>query len=143
MQPRSRSLSLRHVWLVPFQDQVEPVSEDRHPDEPEPRVPPQVEPDGEEEEEHGVQIGHLGCHIEQVLVAAVSGLQVDRQLDPPAVEKVHDTTTSEGGCCAQSGVFSLNFVASAEPLGAPVDFTQGWTLFADGCVTFAPRGPLC
>lgn len=79
---------------LPFQDQVEPVSEDGHPDEPEPSVPPQVEPDGEEAEVRGVQVGHRGRQAEQTLIAAVSGLQMDRQLDPPAVEKIHDITTS-------------------------------------------------
>lgn len=53
-----------------------------------------------------LQIGHLGGHVERVLVAAAGGLQVELQLDPPAVEKLHDSTASEGGC-RQSGEFGL------------------------------------
>lgn len=83
-----------HLNRLPFQDQVEPVSEDSHPDEPEPRVPPQVEPDREEAEERGVQIGHGGRQAKQALIPAVFGLQMDRQLNPPTVEKIHDITTS-------------------------------------------------
>lgn len=83
-----------HLNRLPFQDQVEPVSEDGHPDEPEPRVPPQVEPDREEAEERGVQIGHGGRQAKQALIPAVFGLQMDRQLNPPTVEKIHDITTS-------------------------------------------------
>lgn len=80
--------------LLPFQDQVEPVSEDSHPDKPEPCVPPQVEPDWEEEEERGVQVGHRGRQAKQAIVCAVLSLQMDRQLNPPTVEKIHDITTS-------------------------------------------------
>jgi len=78
--------------VLPFQDQVEPVAEDGHPDEPERRVPAQVEPDREEEIERGVQVGHRGRQAEQALVPAVRGLQMDRQLDPPAVQEIHDVT---------------------------------------------------
>lgn len=107
--------------LLPFQHQVEPVSQDRHPDEPEPGVPPQVEPEGEEEEEGGVQVGHGGRQAEQALIAAVCGLQVDRQLDPPAVQKIHDGSASAWGWRAESGVFGL----VCHCVRAPLDFTQG------------------
>lgn len=107
--------------LLPFQHQVEPVSQDRHPDEPEPGVPPQVEPEGEEEEEGGVQVGHGGRQAEQALIAAVCGLQMDRQLDPPAVQKIHDGSASAWGWRAESGVFGL----VCHCVRAPLDFTQG------------------
>lgn len=112
------SLSLYVFGLtspLPFQDQVEPVSEHSHPDEPEPRVPPQVEPDWEEAEERGVQIGHCGRQAKQALISAVFGLQMDRQLDPPAVEKIHAITTSAWGWCTESGgvlVFFCQLVCS-------------------------------
>lgn len=80
--------------LLPFQDQVEPVPDDGHPEEPESRVSPQVEADWEQPEEGGVQISHSGRQSKQVLILAVLGLEMHRQFDPPAVEKFHDTTTS-------------------------------------------------
>ena len=88
------SIGITSNSCLPFQDQVEPVSEDGHPDEPEPCVPPQVEPDREEAEERGVQVGHCGRQAEQALMSAVCGLQMDHQLYPPTVEKIHDITTS-------------------------------------------------
>lgn len=113
--------------VIPFQDQVEPVSENCHPDEPEPRVLPQVEPDWEKEEECGVQIGHRGCYTKHILVAAVFGLQVHGQLDPPAVEKIHDIAGSGQGCCTTCGVFCLCPLCPAT-LWASLDFTQGYTI---------------
>lgn len=84
-------LSLMH--LLPFQDQVEPVSDDSDPQEPEPRIPPQVEPDWKQPEEGSVQISHSGRQVEQTLITTVLGLQMDRQLNSPAVEKIHDIAT--------------------------------------------------
>lgn len=80
-----RSTSPLHLSRLPFQDQVEPVSEDSHPDESEPRVPPKVEPDWEEAEECGVQVSHCGRQAKQALITAVFGLQMGRQLNPPTV----------------------------------------------------------
>lgn len=99
---------------VPFQHQVEPVSEDRHPDEPEPRVPAQVEPDGEEDKVGGVEVGHRRRRAEPVLVAAVCGLQMERHLDPPAVDQIHGVASRcsasrvplLGRCRSPAGLYS-------------------------------------
>lgn len=86
-------LCVAPLLLLPLEDQIEPVPDHGHPQEPQTCIPPHIEPDWEEPEEGGVQISHGGGQSEQVLILAVAGLEVDRQLNPPAVDKIHDTTT--------------------------------------------------
>lgn len=114
---------------LPFQDQVEPVPQDRHPEEPERRVPPQMEPDGEEDVEGGVQVGQGGGRAEDVPVPAVPGLQVDGELDPPAVEKVHDPL-QEGGAAGLRVLFYFGSAGLYSRLDHLFAFGTGSAAFA-------------
>ena len=51
-----------------------------------------MEPDGEEAEESGVEIGHGGSKAEAALILTILSLQVNHQLYTPTVEKIHGST---------------------------------------------------
>lgn len=116
---------------LPLQQQVEPVPDDGHPDEPDGRVPAHVEPDGEQAEERGVQVGHRGRQAEQALAPTVLRLQADRQLDPPAVEEIHGFRRA-GGFCSPARLRGCSvYLFSANPTGL---YSRLAELFAFGTV---------
>lgn len=137
--------------FLPFQHQVKPVPHHTHPDELDANVPFQVEPDGEEDEEGGVEVRYIGNQLKPTLIGNVLRLQIDRQTHPPAMEQIHDSVT---GClaqhnhwCTDDGDWSIDGFTSFSDFTCPLrlDFIQGWIVMftrvpqeTPGSMTFPP-----
>lgn len=79
-------------WLrghSPLEDEVEPVSNDSHPDEPDAHCLTEVEPDGEEDKKSIPEISSIGDEEEPVLGALEALLQPVCGLDAHIMQEVH------------------------------------------------------
>lgn len=76
--------------VSPFKHQVEPVSNDSHPDELDAHRLPQVEPQREEDEEGVSEIRSPGHPEKQALGVLIVGLQVVGGAHPKTLHSIHD-----------------------------------------------------
>lgn len=73
----------------PLEDEVEPITDHSHPDEPDPNSLPQMEPDGKEDKESGLKVSNCRDEEEPVLEIHEVLLEVDGGLDPCSMQEVH------------------------------------------------------
>ncbi|KAL8175748.1 UNVERIFIED_CONTAM: hypothetical protein K2H54_006964 [Gekko kuhli] len=91
LQPQPASREALPPWNShpPLENQVEPVADHSHPDQPDPHGLLQVETDGEEDKEGGSEVSSSRDEEEPVPEAHQVLLEVAGGLDPSAVQKVH------------------------------------------------------